>query len=78
MRAAEWLAAFAGATICMAMAVVTAKGQLETFRPGVSPLEALWPLPALALLDWAALGLLGLLSVALGKIHRAWIWSKVT
>ncbi len=63
MRIAEWIAAFAGATISIAMAVFTAKGQLETFDPRLSPLEALWPLPALTLIDWAASGLIGLVSV---------------
>lgn len=65
MRAAEWFAALLGATVCIAGAIVTAKGQLETFTPGVSPLQALWPLPALASIDWAVLGLLGFGAVAL-------------
>lgn len=78
MRAAEWLAACAGTTISIAMAVFTAESQVEAFGPGVSPREALWPLPGLALLDWVALGLLGFVAVALSNIHQAWIWNKVT
>jgi hypothetical protein len=55
MRAGEWLTAFAGATICLAGAVVSAKSQLEAFSPGQSAPEALWLLPGLVLIDWAPL-----------------------
>jgi hypothetical protein len=57
---------------------VFAKGQVRAFSLGTSPLQALWPLPALTLIDWVALGLIGLVSVALGNLAQPWIWNKLT
>ena len=73
MCAAEWISAVVGSTICLAGAVITAECQIEPFEIYRSPLETLWPMPGLSLIDWAVLGLLGLVSVALGNIHRAWM-----
>jgi hypothetical protein len=78
MRAVEWIAALVGATICVLGAIVTAENQLKPFELSQSPAQILWPLPGLALIDWAALGLLGLAFVAPSNIHQAWIWSKFT
>ena len=78
MRAVEWGAALVGATICILGAIVTAENQLKPFGLSQSPAQTLWPLPGLVLIDWAALGLLGFVSVALSNIHQAWIWSKLT
>ncbi len=78
MRAAEWVAAFAGVIICIVAALVITESQLETFDPRLSPLEALWPMPALVLIDSVALGLIGFVSVALGNLAQVWIWNQLT
>jgi hypothetical protein len=67
VRNLEWLSALIGAIICMGGAASVVGSQ-----PG-----PVWPLPALVLIDWAALGLIGFIAAAIDGDAHSDRWGTV-
>jgi hypothetical protein len=66
-RLIEWGLAAIGATLCIGGAMAFGQGQ-----------STLWPMPALALIDMALLGLIGLLAIAVDDGAHTLRWGIVT
>lgn len=70
-RLTEWIFATIGAVVCVAGAIVI--WQAQSSSVGLS----LWPMPALALLEMALLGLAGLIGVALDSGGHTLRWGII-
>jgi hypothetical protein len=66
-RLIEWGLAAIGAALCIGGAMVFGQGQ-----------STLWPMPALALIEMALLGLIGLLAIAIDDGAHTLRWGIVT
>ncbi|MGE5222816.1 MAG: hypothetical protein ACM3PY_10270 [Omnitrophica WOR_2 bacterium] len=72
VRVLEWVFAAAGAMISMyfASSVFVSQAQFNQ-----APGESMWPLPGLVLVEWALLGLVGFLAIALSKPDHPARWN---
>jgi hypothetical protein len=66
-RMVEWILVVLGALLCIAGATGFWQAQLS------SPAASIWPLPALVLIEWMLLGLVGLIA-AIGDRQAARSW----